>query len=42
VASPVSSFDKNPELLKEYTAKHPGGDPTLGVVFGTAAATVMN
>ena len=41
VASPVSSFDKNPELLKEYTAKHPG-DPTLGVVFGTAAATVMN
>ena len=41
VASPVSSFDKNPELLKEYTAAHPG-DPTLGVVFGTAASTVMN
>ena len=41
VASPVSSFDKNPELLKSYTAEHPG-DPTLGVVFGTAAATVMN
>jgi ABC-type branched-subunit amino acid transport system substrate-binding protein len=42
VASPVSSFDKNPELLKDYTAAYPGGDPTLGVVFGTAAATVMN
>ncbi len=41
VASPVSSFDKNPELLKEYQAAHPG-DPTLGVVFGTAASTVMN
>jgi len=41
VASPVSSFDKNPDLLKAYQAKHPG-DPTLGVVFGTAASTVMN
>ena len=41
VASPVSSFDKNADLLKEYQAKHPG-NPTLGVVFGTAAATVMN
>jgi ABC-type branched-subunit amino acid transport system substrate-binding protein len=41
VASPVSSFDKNPDLLKAYQAKYPG-DPTLGVVFGTAAATVMN
>jgi ABC-type branched-subunit amino acid transport system substrate-binding protein len=41
VASPVSSFDKNADLLKAYQAKYPG-DPTLGVVFGTAAATVMN
>jgi ABC-type branched-subunit amino acid transport system substrate-binding protein len=41
VASPVSSFDKNADLLKSYQAKYPG-DPTLGVVFGTAAATVMN
>ena len=39
---PVSSFDKNPELLKGYQAAHPIGDPTLGVVFGTAASTVMN
>ncbi len=41
VASPISPFDKNAELLKTYQAKHPG-NPTLGVVFGTAAATVMN
>ena len=41
VASPVSPFDKNAELLKAYQAKNPG-NPTLGVVFGTAAATVMN
>jgi ABC-type branched-subunit amino acid transport system substrate-binding protein len=40
VASPVSPFDKNPDLLKAYSAKYPG-DPTLGVVFGTAAADVM-
>jgi ABC-type branched-subunit amino acid transport system substrate-binding protein len=41
VASPVSPFDKNTDLLKAYQAKYPG-DPTLGVVFGTAAATTMN
>ena len=41
VASPISPFDKNAELLKAYQAKYPG-NPTLGVVFGTAAATVMN
>ena len=40
VASPVASFDKLPELLKSYQAAH-SGDPTLGVVFGTAAADVM-
>ena len=40
VASPVAPFDKLPELLKSYQAAHPG-DPTLGVVFGTAAADVM-
>jgi ABC-type branched-subunit amino acid transport system substrate-binding protein len=41
VASPVSPFDKNADLLKAYQAKYPG-NPTLGVVFGTAGATVMN
>ncbi len=40
VASPVAPFDKLPDLLKEYQAAYPG-DPTLGVVFGTAAADVM-
>ena len=40
VASPISPFDKNADLLKSYQAKYPG-NPTLGVVFGTAAATVM-
>ncbi len=40
VASPVAPFDKLPELLKSYQAVYPG-DPTLGVVFGTAAADVM-
>ncbi len=41
VASPISPFDKNADLLKAYQAKYPG-NPTLGVVFGAAAATVMN
>lgn len=41
VASPVSPFDKNPDLLKSYQAKYPG-DTTLGVLFGTAASNVMN
>src|SRR6476469_5005686 len=40
VASPVAPFDKLPDLLKSYQAAHPG-DPTLGVVFGTAAADTM-
>jgi ABC-type branched-subunit amino acid transport system substrate-binding protein len=40
VASPVAPFDKLPELLKSYQDAYPG-DPTLGVVFGTAAADVM-
>jgi ABC-type branched-subunit amino acid transport system substrate-binding protein len=40
VASPVAPFDAQPELLKDYQATYPG-DPTLGVVFGTAAADVM-
>ncbi len=40
VASPVAPFDKLPDLLKDYQAAYEG-DPTLGVVFGTAAADVM-
>jgi ABC-type branched-subunit amino acid transport system substrate-binding protein len=40
VASPVAPFDKLPDLLTKYQSAYPG-DPTLGVVFGTAAADVM-
>jgi ABC-type branched-subunit amino acid transport system substrate-binding protein len=40
VASPVAPFDKLPDLLEKYQAAHPG-DPTLGVVWGTAAADTM-
>ncbi len=41
VASPISAFDKHPELLKEYEAKFPGGQPSLGVVFGFGMGAVM-
>jgi len=42
VSSPVSSFDKHPELLKEYRAKYSNvAEPSLGVVFGTAMSEVM-
>ena len=40
VASPVASFETQPELLKAYSAKYPG-NPTLGVVSGTSAAETM-
>jgi hypothetical protein len=40
VASPVAPFDKLPDLLEKYQAANPG-DPTLGVVWGTAAADTM-
>jgi ABC-type branched-subunit amino acid transport system substrate-binding protein len=41
VASPVTTFDQQPQLLKDYTAKYPGGTPSLGVVHGYADALVM-
>lgn len=41
VASPVAPFDKLPDLLDAYTEAYPEGNPTLGVVWGTAAADVM-
>ena len=41
VASPVAPFDKLPDLLKSYTGAYKG-DPTLGVVWGTAAADTMH
>jgi ABC-type branched-subunit amino acid transport system substrate-binding protein len=41
IASPVTTFDKQPQLLKDYTAKYPG-TPSLGAVHGYADAVVMD
>src|SRR5829696_5846344 len=41
VASPVSSFDANPELLEAYEAAYPDSTPSLGVVTGTGMSTLM-
>ena len=41
VASPVTTFDTQQQLLKDYTAKYPG-TPSLGVVHGYADAVVMD
>jgi ABC-type branched-subunit amino acid transport system substrate-binding protein len=41
VASPVSSFDANPELLKAYQGAYPDLTPSLGVVVGTGMSTLM-
>jgi ABC-type branched-subunit amino acid transport system substrate-binding protein len=42
IASPVPAFDQQQQLLSDYTAKYPGGTPSLGVVHGYADALVMN
>jgi len=42
VASPVSSFDANPELLEAYEAAYPDITPSLGVVVGTGMSTLMH
>ena len=42
VASPTNSFDNQPELLKEYTAKFPDVKPSLGAVVGTGMAEMMH
>jgi len=41
VASPTNSFDKQPELLKEYQEKYPDVTPSLGVVVGTGMSEIM-
>ena len=41
VASPVTAFETQPQLLKDYTAKYPG-TPSLGAVHGYADAVVMD
>ncbi|SEL55236.1 ABC-type branched-chain amino acid transport system, substrate-binding protein [Blastococcus sp. DSM 46786] len=42
VASPVSSFDANPELLEAYEAAYPGSAPSLGVLVGYGMSAVMD
>ena len=41
IASPITTFDDQQQLLKDYTAKYPG-TPSLGVVHGYADAVVMD
>ncbi len=41
IASPVTTFDNQQQLLKDYTAKYPG-TPSLGVIHGYADAVVMD
>jgi ABC-type branched-subunit amino acid transport system substrate-binding protein len=41
VASPVASFDKQPDLQSKYQKAYPGGTPSLGVVFGYGMGDVM-
>ncbi len=41
VASPFNTFDKHPDLFKEFSAKYPKTEPSLGVVFGTGSGEVM-
>jgi ABC-type branched-subunit amino acid transport system substrate-binding protein len=41
VASPVSSFDANPDLLQKYEAAYPDITPSLGVVVGTGMSALM-
>ena len=42
IATPINAFDKQPDLLKQYSAKYPKAPPSLGVVFGTGMSAVMN
>jgi ABC-type branched-subunit amino acid transport system substrate-binding protein len=43
IASPVTTFDKQPQLLKDYQAKYPDAKtPSLGVIHGYADAMVMD
>ncbi|TFV91457.1 ABC transporter substrate-binding protein [Blastococcus sp. CT_GayMR16] len=41
VASPVSAFDANPDLLDAYEAEYPDATPSLGVIVGTGMSTLM-
>lgn len=41
IASPISSFDQQPEILEAYTTAYPDVTPSLGAVFGYGMAETM-
>jgi ABC-type branched-subunit amino acid transport system substrate-binding protein len=41
VASPVSAFDAQPELLQQYQAAYPNVQPSLGVLVGYGMSEIM-
>ena len=41
VASPVSAFDAQPELLQKYQAAYPDVQPSLGVLVGYGMSEIM-
>lgn len=41
IASPITSFDQQPEILEAYTAAYPDVTPSLGAVFGYGMAETM-
>jgi len=42
VASPITAWEAQPELLEQYQAAYPNTTPSLGAVFGYAMGDVMN
>ncbi|MBM7804354.1 ABC-type branched-subunit amino acid transport system substrate-binding protein [Geodermatophilus bullaregiensis] len=42
VASPITAWAAQPELLEQYQAAYPNTTPSLGAIFGYAMGDVMN
>ncbi len=42
VASPITAWAAQPELLQQYQAAYPNTTPSLGAIFGYAMGDVMN
>ncbi|MEX5720200.1 ABC transporter substrate-binding protein [Geodermatophilus maliterrae] len=42
VASPITAWEAEPELLEQYQAAYPNTTPSLGAIFGYAMGDVMN
>ncbi|MGY1704876.1 ABC transporter substrate-binding protein [Geodermatophilus sp. SYSU D00697] len=42
VASPITAWDAQPELLQQYQQAYPNTTPSLGAIFGYAMGDVMN